>query len=106
MVGAADPEALPDADPSAGSYRFVIDDTGAAWIVDSTGSATAVSGGGSHAASHEDGGGDEIDVTGLVGAGGGGSLTSFTEQLSTAVSTTPVSTWWTCSAIHAPPARG
>lgn len=45
MVGAADPEALPDADPAAGSYRFVIDDTGAAWIVDSTGVATAVGGG-------------------------------------------------------------
>jgi len=42
FVGAADPEALPDADPSAGLYRLVIDDTGAAWIVDSTGTATAV----------------------------------------------------------------
>lgn len=44
MVGAADPEALPDADPDAGSYRFVIDDTGAGWIVDSTGTAVPVAG--------------------------------------------------------------
>lgn len=45
MEGAADPEALAS-DPAAGQYRFVIDDTGAAWIVDSTGTATAVGGGG------------------------------------------------------------
>ena len=32
----------------------------------------ATLGGGSHAASHESGGADEIDVTGLTGAGGGG----------------------------------
>ena len=44
FVGAADPEALPDADPSAGSYRLVVDDTGVPWIVDSTGTAAAIGG--------------------------------------------------------------
>ncbi len=70
LVGAADPEALPDADPSAGSYRFVIDDTGAAWIVDSTGTATAVSGGSGDVATDAiwDAAGDIVQGTGANAA--------------------------------------
>jgi hypothetical protein len=45
MVGAADPEALPDADPPAGSYRIAPKTDGTLWIVDSAGSAVQIGAG-------------------------------------------------------------
>ena len=52
-------------------HALIYQSDGSSW------STYATLGGGApaaHAASHENGGGDEIDVTGLVGAGGGGGL--------------------------------
>lgn len=53
-------------------YRLVFIGEDGEWhFKDSGGTVTDPGGGGVHAASHENGGADEIDVTGLVGAGGG-----------------------------------
>lgn len=81
MVGAADPEAIGDTDPSAGSYRLVMGTDDALYILDETGTATPVAGAAGAVATDAiwDAAGDLVQGTGAntaakLGAGTAGQV--------------------------------
>jgi hypothetical protein len=65
--------------PAADHRSLFLGEDGSLHLKDSAAAVTGVGGGtpDAHAASHENGGSDEIDVTGLTGAGGGGLTHSY-----------------------------